>query len=89
MNLNIESISKNSNKVYRLMTRMYHYTFNELQRICLLEDTALCLAIVRLVQEGKVVQAKGEQGVYYMVVEWVEKKGMYRNITSLHSLQQQ
>ena len=51
------------------MTRMYHYTFNELQRICLLEDTALCLAIVRLVQEGKVVQAKGEQGVYYMVVE--------------------
>ena len=56
---------RNSGRLYERMQRMCRYSFNELQRLCKLEDTALCLAIARLMQEGKILQGKNECGVYY------------------------
>lgn len=68
MNLAIETIKKNSKLLYEAMQRMYRYTFNELQKLCKLKDTELCLAIVRLLQEGKITQDRNEFGVYYALV---------------------
>ena len=72
MNLNQETreiIKRNSTLLCRLMKRMYKYTFGELQRICKLGDTDLCLAIVRLLQEGRLTQERGNRCVYYVLVE--------------------
>lgn len=69
MNLNIEAkeaIKRNSTLLYGAMKRMYRYTFTELQRLCRLSDTDLCLAIVCLLQQGRVRQGKDEEGVCYM-----------------------
>ncbi|MBQ8224839.1 MAG: hypothetical protein IJZ86_05785 [Bacteroides sp.] len=71
MNLNKDAkelIKRNSMLLCSLMKQMYHYTFNELQHICQLGDTDLCLAIVRLLQEGKLQQSRNGQNVYYMLV---------------------
>ncbi|MBQ8500779.1 MAG: winged helix-turn-helix domain-containing protein [Bacteroides sp.] len=71
MDLNKETkeiIIRNSRLLYNLLQRMYRYTFSELQRICKLSDTDLCLAIGRLLQEGKMKMDRGEQGVYYMCI---------------------
>lgn len=47
--------------------QMVHYTFNELQKICQLGNTELCLALVQLIQENKIKQDRNEQGIYYVL----------------------
>ena len=56
MALNKQTIINNSKKVYACMYQMIHYTFNELQKICQLGNTELCLALVQLIQENKIKQ---------------------------------
>ena len=56
MALNKQTIINNSKKVYACMYQMVHYTFNELQKICQLGNTELCLALVQLIQENKIKQ---------------------------------
>lgn len=67
MTLNKQTIINNSKKVYACMYQMVHYTFNELQKICQLGNTELCLALVQLIQENKIKQDRNEQGIYYVL----------------------
>jgi len=39
----------------------------ELQKICQLGNTELCLALVQLIQENKIKQDRNEQGIYYVL----------------------
>ena len=67
MALNKQTIINNSKKVYACMYQMVHYTFNELQKICQLGNTELCLALVQLIQENKIKQDRNEHGIYYVL----------------------
>lgn len=67
MILNTEIIKRNSHKVCAAMKQMCHYSFAELQKFTLLDNTALCLALLQLVREGRIAQMKDETGVYYML----------------------
>lgn len=67
MILDKEHIRKNSRFLYGKMKRMYRYSFNELQRLTNFESTELCLALIQLLQEDKITQEKGPEGIYYAV----------------------
>lgn len=67
MMFNKDSIVTNSRKLYATMKKMYHYSFSDLQGESHLNDTDLCLAIGQLLQEGKLMQRKGTDGIYYLV----------------------
>jgi len=62
---NKEIIKTNSRKVFNIMKQTQHYSFSELQSFTLLENTELCLALIQLLQEGKIAQYKDESGIYY------------------------
>lgn len=62
-----QTIISNSKKVYASMYQMVYYTFNELQKICQLGNTELCLALVQLIQEKKIKQGRNKQGIYYVL----------------------
>ncbi|MDD6473282.1 MAG: hypothetical protein PUF62_09675 [Bacteroidales bacterium] len=68
MIINKELISKNSTLLYGKMKKMYRYTFSELQKLANLESTDLCLALIQLLQENKIMQDKGPQGICYAAV---------------------
>lgn len=68
MKFNKEAIKTNSKRVCEVMVRMYHYSFAELQKFSKLSSTDLCLALIQLLQEGKIQQDKDEEGIYYSLV---------------------
>ena len=68
MLINKELISKNSTLLYGKMKKMYRYTFSELQKLANLGSTDLCLALIQLLQENKIMQDKGPQGICYAAV---------------------
>ena len=68
MIINKELISKNSTLLYGKMKKMYRYTFSELQKLANLESTDLCLALIQLLKENKIMQDKGPQGICYAAV---------------------
>ena len=68
MIINKELISKNSTLLYGKMKKMYRYTFSELQKIRNIGSTDLCLALIQLLQENKIMQDKGPQGRCYAAV---------------------
>ncbi len=65
MKFNIQFIKTNSRKVYDILLRYTRCTFNELQRLCGMESTDLCMALVQLIKENKIEQVSEKQGVYY------------------------
>lgn len=65
MIINNERIKEDSINVYKAMNRMVHYSFNELQRLCHLESTDLCLALIQLLRESKIEQNRDKTGIYY------------------------
>lgn len=65
---NKEYIHRNSIVLYGKMKRMYHYTFDELQRLVNLESTELCLALIQLLQEEKISQEKELKGICYVAI---------------------
>lgn len=67
MIINIEKIKKNSGRIIGMMRQMYRYSFDELQHFTCLGSTDLCLALILLVQEGKIEQNRNEFGVYYVL----------------------
>lgn len=68
MEFNMEHIRKNSNALYGKMKKMYHYTFNELQKLVGFESTELCFAILQLLQENKISQEISAECVCYTIV---------------------
>ncbi len=67
MIINIEMIKKNSGRIIGMMRQMCRYSFEELQHFTRLGSTDLCLALILLVQEGKIEQNRDELGVYYVM----------------------
>lgn len=68
MILDKQHIRKNSIFLYGKMKRMYHYTFNDLQKLANLGSTELCLALMQLLQEKKITQERRPCGVCYVAV---------------------
>ena len=68
MIINKELISKNSTLLHGEIKKMYRYTFSELQKLANLGSTDLCLALIQLLQENKIMQDKGPQGICYAAV---------------------
>lgn len=63
-----EHIRRNSVVLYGKMKRMYRYTFDELEKLVNLGSTELCLALIQLLQEDKITQNRGPEGVCYVVI---------------------
>lgn len=63
-----EKILKCSAVLYGQMKKMYAYTFDELAKMVNWGSTELCLALMQLLQDGKIAQGKNQKGVYYTVV---------------------
>lgn len=65
MNFNIQFIKTNSRKVYDILLRYTRCTFGELERLCNMASTDLCMALAQLLKENKIEQVSEKQGVYY------------------------
>ncbi len=65
MSFNIQFIKNNSLKVYDILLRYTRCTFSELERLCNLASTDLCMALAQLLRENKIEQVSGKQGIYY------------------------
>ena len=65
MAFNLQCIKKNSLKVYDILLRYTRCSFSELQRLCELASTDLCMALAQLLKENKIEQVSEKQGVYY------------------------
>ena len=66
MKFNIQAIRTNSRKVYDILLRYTRCTFGELENLCNMASTDLCMAILQLLREKKIEQVSENQGnVYY------------------------
>ncbi len=65
MKFNIQAIRTNSRKVYDILLRYTRCTFGELENLCNMASTDLCMAILQLLREKKIEQVSGNQGIYY------------------------
>ena len=65
MKFNIQSIKSNSRRVYDILLRYTRCTFGELENLCNLASTDLCMALLQLLREKKIEQVSGNHGVYY------------------------
>lgn len=68
MMIDKEHIRKNSVVLYGKMKRMYRYTFDELEKLVNFGSVELCLALMQLLQEDKITQDKGTEGICYAVI---------------------
>lgn len=53
--------------VYGALSSLIECTFGELQRICQIEDTDLCFALMYLLKQNKVMQQQHDGAIYYRV----------------------
>ena len=65
MALNIDFIKRNSLVVYNILANTTRCSFNELQKICKLNNIDLCLALADLLREKKIQQGRDAQEVFY------------------------
>lgn len=65
MKFNIQAIKSNSRKVYDILLRYTRCTFDELENLCHLASTDLCMALLQLIREKKIEQVSENQEVYY------------------------
>lgn len=63
-----EKILTYSAVLYGQMKKMYAYTFDELTKLVGWGNTELCLALMQLMQDGKITQGKNQKGVFYTVI---------------------
>ncbi len=68
MNLNIQFIKRNSRAVYDVIRRFTRCTFDQLQKLCNLTSTDLCLALAQLLREKEIEQYCEQQVVYYRLL---------------------
>ena len=62
-----KTIKSRSMGVYKALSNALRCTFDELQNLCKLGTTELCLSIARLMQEHKIRQEREGDNVYYML----------------------
>ncbi len=65
MNLNLNFIKRNSRQVYNTLSHYTRCTFAQLEQLCHMASTDLCLALAQLMRENKVEQYTDSQTVYY------------------------
>ena len=65
MNLNLNFIKRNSMQVYNILSHYTRCTFAQLEQLCNLASTDLCLALAQLMRENKIEQYADRQAVYY------------------------
>lgn len=65
MNLNLNLIKRNSMQVYNILSHYTRCTFAQLEQLCHMASTDLCLALVQLMRENKVEQYTDSRIVYY------------------------
>lgn len=65
MALNIDFIKRNGLVVYNILANTTRCSFNELQKICKLNNIDLCLALADLMREKKIQQGRDAQEVFY------------------------
>lgn len=65
MNLNLNFIKRNSMQVYNILSHYTRCTFAQLEQLCHMASTDLCLALAQLMRENKVEQYTDSQTVYY------------------------
>ena len=56
MNLNLQFVKRNSQKVYDVLAYYTRCTFDQLEKLCNLTSTELCLALAQLIREHKIEQ---------------------------------
>ena len=65
MKFNIQAIKTNSRKVYDILLRYTRCTFGELENLCNMASTELCMAILQLLREKKIEQGSENPGTVY------------------------
>lgn len=65
MNLNLQFVKRNSQKVYDVLAYYTRCTFEQLEKLCNLTSKDLCLALAQLMREHRVEQYSESCAVYY------------------------
>jgi len=60
-------IKKNAESIIGLMKTGYQYSLSKLEEITRIGTTELCLALLVLIQENRVEQYQGEDGIRYAI----------------------
>lgn len=58
-------MTKNAEKILEVMKSGYHYSLTKLQEITSFGTTELCMAILILIRDQRVVQFQTDKGVCY------------------------
>ena len=62
-------MTKNAEKIMKVMEAGYRYTLSRLQEITAFGSTELCMAILLLIRDERVKQFQCEEGVCYVLVK--------------------
>ena len=62
-------MTKNAEKIMKVMKAGYRYTLSKLQEITAFGSTELCMAILLLIRDKRVKQFQCEEGVCYVLVK--------------------
>ena len=62
-------MTKNAEKIMKVMKSGYRYTLSKLQEITAFGTTELCMAILLLIRDKRIKQFQCEEGVCYVLVK--------------------
>ena len=62
-------MTKNAEKIMKVMKSGYRYTLYRLQEITAFGTTELCMAILLLIRDKRIKQFQCEEGVCYVLVK--------------------
>ena len=62
-------MTKNAEKIMKVMEAGYRYTLSRLQEITAFGSTELCMAILLLIRDKRIKQFQCEEGVCYVLVK--------------------
>ena len=62
-------MTKNAEKIMKVMKMGYHYTLSKLQEITSFDTTELCMAILLLIRDQRVKQFQCDEGVCYILAK--------------------
>ena len=62
-------MTKNAEKIMKVMKAGYRYTLSRLQEITAFGTTELCMAILLLIRDKRIKQFQCEEGVCYVLVK--------------------
>jgi hypothetical protein len=62
-------MTKNAEKIMKVMKMGYRYTLSKLQEITSFDTTELCMAILLLIRDQRVKQFQCDEGVCYILAK--------------------